>query len=151
MKRHLYINHGVGEAPSEVKDKMCPHCGKVVPAPRLSTHIDQNHKSYVWKCKICSKEFNNPITAKNHPKFHSITKPWKCFHCDYCSYSQPNVAIHLRNVHKETTDLFKRQIKVCKYLYEVEIKGSLVEKIYKPGGATYTGNKRKKNKKFCDN
>merc|ERR1711860_96810 len=102
MKYHLYRKHGIGEIPDEMKTKLCLYCGKKFKQSALYQHINNYHKNNVWRCKICSKEFNNYKTARGHTKYHSITKPWKCFLCDYCSYSNVNVAIHLKKVHKET-------------------------------------------------
>ena len=142
MLVHRSKAHGIGTNPNEVAKKLCPYCGKEFGYSALKLHIYNHHEPYVWKCKICAKEFNNNQTATNHTHFHSITKPWKCFLCDYCSYNKSNVGIHLKKVHKETENLYSRIIKTCEYLYEKDFKGGLLEKILKPEGATYSGNKK---------
>ena len=106
------------------------------------THVEEKHQDYVWKCKICQREFNSHTSLRSHIPSHSLTKPYKCWLCDYFSAFKGNVAIHAQKTHKVTGSVFTRILKVCEHRYNTNIKGPFYEKYYKPGGAEYTGRKR---------
>merc|ERR1711902_237128 len=61
LKDHMRNQHKIGEKLKVI----CSHCGKVFSSPEgMKAHVENAHMDYVWKCKICGKEFNNVNTAK---------------------------------------------------------------------------------------
>ena len=63
----------------------CPDCGKAISGGNLKHHIQDNHRKYIFKCKLCQFPFTRPDSLKKHNcKFDPSRRPFKCTRLLFC-------------------------------------------------------------------
>ena len=148
LRRHVLRSHTPGGAYKEKEEiHICATCGKVCTSRlKYKIHMENTHEDYVWRCKLCDREFNTFFAHRRHIPTHSLNKPFKCWICDYASAFRGNVALHAQKTHKQTENRFSRIIKTGEMFFGVGVERPYYVKYYKPGGVPYTGKSGKMKK-----
>ena len=99
MHRHLKFVHGPPIS--------CPWCGVI--SKHLRRHLrrnkcdipeDQRTKEDTFPCHICSKMIRK-TKIKSHVNLVHGNKRFECDKCDYKSYSNHNLYLHVKRVHEQ--------------------------------------------------
>ena len=98
LKKHMAVHAGDENKPLE-----CTDCGKrFLTNSALAGHIKTHaHPDTMYDCPICSQEFEQVSSLKDHVYVHKINGAFKCPHCEKSFNEYPQIRKHIRAFHAE--------------------------------------------------
>lgn len=79
----------------------CKDCAKIFKSrDTLRHHVVIHQKIKPFNCEQCPKTFPQKWQLNKHSKTHNV-KSYKCQQCDYTSYRNHNIDLHVSRVHEQ--------------------------------------------------
>lgn len=93
----------------------CKICGSKFTKDGMKTHIKKIHSDGLFVCILCYKRFPTEEIFLHHTRIHIGRKRFKCFECEYETYSGVFLRLHVRSKHSPIPDWFHKCFYISHY------------------------------------